>query len=69
MNRPFNRAVNGMRQPGSSFKPFVYARAIADSIPPTTIVPDTAIAVTYDRQTYRPKNSDGEFNARPRAVK
>jgi 1A family penicillin-binding protein len=58
---PFNRATNGLRQPGSSFKPFVYARAIADSIPPNAIVPDTSLEITYDRQSYRPKNSDGEF--------
>ena len=58
---PFNRATNGLRQPGSSFKPFVYARAIADSIPANTIVPDTSLEIAYDRQLYRPKNSDGEF--------
>jgi 1A family penicillin-binding protein len=58
---PFNRATNGMRQPGSSFKPFVYALAIQDSIPPNTIVPDTSLEITYERQVYRPKNSDGEF--------
>jgi penicillin-binding protein 1A len=57
----FNRAVNGMRQPGSSFKPIVYARAIGDSIPPTTIVPDTNVHVMFDRQDYSPKNSDGLF--------
>ena len=58
---PFNRATNGLRQPGSSFKPFVYGRAILDSMPPNTIVQDTAINITYDRQSYRPKNSDGEY--------
>jgi penicillin-binding protein 1A len=58
---PFNRATNGLRQPGSSFKPFVYARAIADSVTPNAIVADTAIVLTYDRQSYRPGNSDGEF--------
>jgi penicillin-binding protein 1A len=58
---PFNRATNGLRQPGSSFKPFVYARAISDSIAPNSIVPDTSLEIAYDRQTYRPKNSDGEF--------
>ena len=30
---PFDRAVNGLRQPGSSFKPFVYAAALMDSLP------------------------------------
>lgn len=58
---PFNRATNGLRQPGSTFKPIVYARALMDSLPPTTIVPDTAIAISYDAQVYSPKNADGEF--------
>jgi penicillin-binding protein 1A len=58
---PFNRAVNGMRQPGSSFKPFVYARALMDSLPANAIVADTAIDVRYDNQSYRPKNSDDKF--------
>ncbi|MBM4194660.1 MAG: hypothetical protein FJ202_09830, partial [Gemmatimonadetes bacterium] len=58
---PFNRATNGFRQPGSSFKPFVYARALLDSVPPNAVIPDTAIEIAYDRQSYRPKNSDGEF--------
>ncbi len=57
----FNRAVSGMRQPGSSFKPFVYARALMDSLPPNAIVPDTAIDIRYDNQSYRPKNSDDKF--------
>ena len=59
---PFNRAVNGLRQPGSAFKPIVYARAIMDSIPPNAIIPDTSLEIPIDRGTlYRPKNSDGEF--------
>jgi penicillin-binding protein 1A len=58
---PFNRAVSGLRQPGSSFKPFVYARALMDSLPPNAIVPDTAIDIRYDNQSYRPKNSDDKF--------
>jgi len=59
---PFNRAVNGLRQPGSAFKPIVYARAIMDSIPPNAIVPDTSLEIPMDRGTlYRPKNADGEF--------
>lgn len=58
---PFNRATNGTRQPGSTFKPIVYARALMDSLPPTAIVPDTAISIAYDAQVYSPKNADGEF--------
>lgn len=59
---PFNRAVNGVRQPGSAFKPIVYATAIADSIPPNEIIPDTAIAIPMPNRTmYRPENSDGAY--------
>jgi len=59
---PFNRAVNGLRQPGSAFKPIVYARAIMDSIPPNAIIPDTSLEIPLDRGTlYRPKNADGEY--------
>jgi 1A family penicillin-binding protein len=58
----FDRAVDGMRQPGSSFKPIVYALAIADSISPNTIFQDTALAITLPNGTvYSPENSDGQF--------
>lgn len=58
---PFNRAVNGVRQPGSTFKPIVYARALMDSLAPTSIVLDEPLEILYDRQSYSPKNADGEF--------
>ena len=58
----FNRAVDANRQPGSSFKPIVYAAAIADSIPPTAMFADTALAITLPNKTiYRPENSDSQF--------
>ena len=58
----FNRAVDGNRQPGSSFKPIVYAAAIADSITANTMFADTALAITLPNRTiYRPENSDSQF--------
>jgi penicillin-binding protein 2D len=58
----FNRAVNGLRQPGSAFKPFVYAAAVAESLPPNALVADTALAVRLDNgRIYRPANSDHLF--------
>lgn len=59
---PYNRAVNAMRQPGSAFKPIVYAAALNDSIAPNAVIPDTALAIPLSgRATYRPANADGAF--------
>lgn len=58
----YDRAVDGMRQPGSAFKPFIYAAAIADSIMPVTLVADTAVAIPLPNgTTYRPRNADRKF--------
>jgi len=58
----FDRAVDGMRQPGSSFKPIVYAAAVAAHIAPNAIVGDTAIAIPLPNgSVYRPDNSDHEY--------
>ena len=58
----FNRAVNGLRQPGSAFKPFVYAAAVADSLTASSIVADTALGIRLDNgRIYRPENSDHLF--------
>ena len=58
---PFNRATNGLRQPGSTFKAIVYARALIDSMPANAVVSDEPLEIIYDRQLYSPKNADGEF--------
>ncbi len=59
---PFNRATLSKRQPGSSFKPFVYAKALEDSLSAATIIPDTALSIRLDNgRIYAPKNSDGAF--------
>jgi penicillin-binding protein 1A len=59
---PYNRATLSLRQPGSSFKPFVYAKALEDSLSAATIVPDTALAIRLDNgRSYSPDNSDGKF--------
>lgn len=58
---PFNRATNAVRQPGSAFKPIVYARALMDSVPPNALLSDEAIEIAYDAQVYSPRNADGDF--------
>lgn len=56
---PFNRATQAVRQAGSSFKPFVYAKALETGIPSSAIVPDTAISIPQeDGTTYEPRNVD-----------
>ena len=58
----FNRAVNGLRQPGSAFKPFVYAAAVADSLTASSLVADTALGIRLDNgRFYRPENADHLF--------
>ncbi|MFN2603365.1 MAG: penicillin-binding protein 1A [Gemmatimonadaceae bacterium] len=58
----FNRAVDAQRQPGSAFKPIVYAAAIADSIAPNTMFADTALTINLPNgSVYKPENSDGQF--------
>src|SRR5204862_8200028 len=58
----FDRAVDGMRQPGSSFKPIVYAAAIADSITPNAMFTDSALTIDLPNGTvYSPENSDGQY--------
>jgi penicillin-binding protein 1A len=60
----FNRATQGMRQPGSAFKPLIYAAALEwNHYSPNTLVVDDPIAVALDPRApeWLPMNSDGQF--------
>ncbi len=57
----FNRATQAMRQPGSSFKPFVYAAALDSGFSPATIVVDAPIEVDTPQGLWRPKNASNRF--------
>jgi penicillin-binding protein 1A len=58
----FNRATQALRQPGSSFKPIVYAAAVQNGRSPSYILQDTAISVDQGTGTpWTPKNYDGRF--------
>jgi penicillin-binding protein 1A len=41
----FNRATDALRQPGSSFKPYVYATALANGFTPQTVVDDSPVCI------------------------
>ncbi len=57
----FDRAVQAKRQPGSSFKPLVYAAAIDNGYKPTSIVLDAPIEIDQGpgKEVWQPKNYDG----------
>jgi penicillin-binding protein 1A len=59
----FNRAVQAHRQPGSSFKPFVYLTALANGMTPDSLVKDEPVAFTMgDGRTWKPQNYDRRFH-------
>jgi penicillin-binding protein 1A len=52
----FNRATQAMRQPGSSFKPFVYITALEQGIPPNQELLDEPIEIMAGGRLWRPQN-------------
>ena len=57
----FNRATQAQRQPGSSFKPFVYAAALDSGLTPATIIVDAPIEIHTPQGLWTPKNSTGKY--------
>jgi penicillin-binding protein 1A len=60
----YNRATRAQRQPGSSFKPFVYSAAFENGFTPATVVndapPDVGYQATLER-VWRPENFGGKY--------
>ena len=57
----FNRATQAMRQPGSAYKPFVYAAAMDSGFTPATIIIDAPIEIETPQGIWRPTNASNEF--------
>ncbi|HEY0529112.1 MAG TPA: transglycosylase domain-containing protein, partial [Gemmatimonadaceae bacterium] len=60
----FNRALSAHRQPGSAFKPFVYAAAMAAGYSPSSEVDDDPIDVIQGRNVWSPKNYNDDYSGR-----
>ncbi len=60
----FNHITQAWRQPGSSFKPFIYSAALEKGFTPATVIADEPIIVEAEvtgSQRWEPKNYDGKF--------
>jgi penicillin-binding protein 1A len=58
----FNRATQALRQPGSAFKPFVFAAALEHGRSPSSLVLDVPLAIEQaDGSVWTPKNYDGSI--------
>jgi len=60
----YNHVTQAWRQPGSSFKPFIYSAALEKGFTPATVVPDEPIVIEPEvtgGQVWEPNNFDGKF--------
>ena len=66
----FNRATQALRQPGSSFKPFVYATALDNGYTPSSVILDAPITIDMGpgQEAWSPSNYDGK-SAGPRTLR
>jgi penicillin-binding protein 1A len=60
----FNRATQGFRQPGSSFKPIVYSVAMDNGMTPATVVQDAPFSYVdpWSKQVWSPGNYEGDYS-------
>jgi len=58
----FNHVIQAWRQPGSSFKPFIYSSSLEKGLSPATIINDAPLTFTQTGgQIWQPKNYGGKF--------
>jgi penicillin-binding protein 1A len=60
----FNHVTQAWRQPGSSFKPFIYSAALEKGYTAASVIPDEPIVISAEEtgsQAWEPKNYDGKY--------
>ena len=60
----FNHVTQAWRQPGSSFKPFIYSAGLEKGYTPASVIPDEPISISAEEtgsQAWEPKNYDGKY--------
>lgn len=57
----FNRVTQAERQPGSSFKPFIYSAALQRGFTPNTYIADTPLVIRAGHKTWKPRNYSHKF--------
>ncbi|MBA2627751.1 MAG: PBP1A family penicillin-binding protein [Gemmatimonadales bacterium] len=60
--RGFNRALSARRQPGSAFKPFVYAAALARGVTPAEVLDDAPVEIEQEGEVWAPANFGDEYH-------
>jgi penicillin-binding protein 1A len=60
-NSVFNRVTQALRQPGSGFKPFVYAAALDSGFSPNTVILDAPIEIDTPQGLWQPKNFANKY--------
>ena len=66
----FNRATQALRQPGSSFKPFVYAAALDSGYTPSSLLLDDPVSIDQGNgQIWRPENFEKEGGGGPHTMR
>jgi len=61
----FNHVTQAWRQPGSSFKPFIYSASLERGFSPSTMISDTPVSFSAGQtggQAWEPKNYDGKYD-------
>jgi penicillin-binding protein 1A len=58
----FNHVTSAWRQPGSSFKPFIYSAALEHAVQPATMINDAPLSFEVNGHTWEPKDDDNQFD-------